>query len=107
MALPKFNSNAQERQAVQTGAVTIDSLAAGWDSRTYQEALDEVARELGVRERMYVRWVTEGKHSVSDATDRLQRMICAASIIQAIVDSPELAKQFTCHMEQLKLNSAK
>lgn len=107
MALPKFNSNAQARQAVAAGAVTIDSLAAGWEGRTYQEALDEVGRELGVRERMYVRWVNEGKHSVSDAQDRLQRMICAASIIQAIVDNPELAKQFSCHMEALRLNSQK
>lgn len=107
MPLPKFNSNAESRKAVETGAVTIDSLAAGWEQRTYQEALDEIGRELGVRERMYVRWVNEGKHSVSDATDRLQRMICAASIIQAMVDNPDLAKQFSCHMETVRLNSEK
>lgn len=107
MALPKFNSNAEERTAVQTGAVTIDSLAVGWQNRTYREALDEIARELGVRERMYVRWVTEGKHSVSDATDRLQRMICAASVIQLIVDNPEIAKQISCLLAETSMNSPK
>lgn len=105
MALPKFSSNPADRQASKTGPVTLDSLADGWQSRTIQEALDEVARELGVRERMYVRWVTEQKHSISDATDRLQRMIFAAAMLQAMVDNSEIAKQVSCHLAAHQANS--
>ena len=98
MPLPKFSSNAQNRQPSKPGQVTPDSLADGWQSRTIQEALDEVARELGVRERLYARWVEEGKHSLSDAADRMQRMIMAAALLQACCDNAEIAKQISCHL---------
>lgn len=98
MALPKFSSNAQNRTASKPGQVTPDSLAAGWHTRTIQEALDEVARELGVRERLYARWVEEGKHSLSDAQDRMQRIIMAAALLQVLCDNAECAKQVSCHL---------
>jgi hypothetical protein len=97
MSLPQFNSS-QASQTKQTGPVTIEALAAGWESRTIQEALDELARELGVRERVFVKWLNEQKHTRSDACDRLQRMIMAASLVQALVDDPEIAKQVSCHL---------
>lgn len=98
MALPQFSSRPAEQRKATQPEITAESLADGWQSRTIQEALDEVARELGVRERVYARWVMENKHSQSDACDRLQRMIMAAALIQAMVDNPEIAKQVSCHL---------
>ena len=100
MALPQFSSRPASARNAQTEAVTAESLADGWQSRTLQEALDEVARELGVRERVYARWVMENKHSQSDAADRLQRMIMAAALLQAMVDDPEIAKLVSCQLAQ-------
>ena len=52
-----------------------------------QEALDEVVRELGVRERCFPKWVAEGRISNSDAKDRLRRQILAQKILLALLDT--------------------
>lgn len=90
--MPKFGNQ-------PTAKVTTDSLAAGWESRSLQEALDEVGRELGVRERLYAKWCLDGKHTESDARDRLQRMIKAASVLQAIVNDPGLLGVVEMHLD--------
>lgn len=66
---------------------TADSLAAGWEKRSVQEALDEIAREIGVRERCFPKWIQDTKVSSSDAKDRLQRLIKAAQLIQVLLDT--------------------
>lgn len=66
---------------------TVDELCDGWNIRTAQEALDEVAREIQVRERCFPNWVEQGKVSNSDAKDRLSRLIKAAQIIQSAIDN--------------------
>ena len=81
-----------------TAAVTADSLSAGWEKRTIREALDELARELGVRERIYAKWVLDNKHTVSDASDRMQRMIKAASVLDAICKDPGLLGVIETHL---------
>lgn len=68
-------------------AETAETLADGWDRRTSREALDEVAREIQVRERCFPRWITEGRVSNSDAKDRLQRLIKAANILASAIDA--------------------
>jgi hypothetical protein len=50
---------------------------------TVQEARDEVARELSVRERYYGRWVQEGKLSKTDAKVRLSGIRAAALVLAA------------------------
>ena len=67
---------------------TADSLSDGWQNRLLQEAMDEVAREIGVRERCFPNWIRDGKVSSSDAKDRLQRLIKAAEMLQFLVDNP-------------------
>lgn len=67
------------------GQTTAASLAEGWQHRSIEEALDEVAREIAVRERCFPRWITEGRISKSDAKDRLQRMLKAAFLLDAQV----------------------
>lgn len=75
------------RAAPDTAQHTADSLGAGWAKRTVQEALDEVAREIGVRERCFPKWIADGKVSSSDAKDRLERLIKAAQILQSALDA--------------------
>jgi len=100
-ASQRFGTQAQS----QTGRVTTETLSAGWQSRTVQEALDEVARELGVRERLYAKWVFDGKHTETDAADRMQRMIMAAALLDQIVKNAELAKQISCQLATQWQNS--
>jgi hypothetical protein len=58
--------------------------AIGWDKRTVEEALDEVARECQVRGRCFPRWVGEGRMSRSDAKDRLQRLCKAKELLERL-----------------------
>lgn len=46
-------------------------------SRTLDEAMDEVRREIEVRRRIYDRWIQEGKLSRTEAQDRMCRMLSA------------------------------
>lgn len=87
-------------KARQTAKVTIGNLSGGWQETTVQQALDEIARELGVRERLYVKWVEEGKHSETEARDKLRRMIKAASILQALVDDSGLWMAVQSQLEE-------
>ena len=54
--------------------------------RSFREAADEVAREIGVRKKCYDRWVAEGKLSYSEAVDRMMRLKSALHYMQ----DPEL-----------------
>lgn len=93
---PRFGSS----HSSDANKPTADGLASGWETRSIQEALDEVSRELGVRERVYPKWVVESKHTVSDAMDRFQRLIKAASVLSAIVNDPGLLGVIEQHLCQ-------
>lgn len=45
--------------------------------RSIKEATAEVEREIGVRRKIFDRWVAENKMSWMDAHDRLERMLSA------------------------------
>lgn len=55
--------------------------------RSIEEAISEVQRELQVRRRCYQRWCDDGKLSVVDARDRLDRLEAAERYLQQVVDS--------------------
>ena len=57
---------------------------------TMEEAWSEVEREIGVRVRVYDRWVAEQKLSWADARDRLARMGEAASILKRLCDGEQV-----------------
>lgn len=48
-------------------------------------AEDELVRELGVRERYYQRWVTEGKLTRTEASTRLHGLRMALGIVRLFV----------------------
>jgi len=49
---------------------------------TLEEALSELEREKGVRERCYERWVKEGRLTAVDARDRMTRLCAAIQLLQ-------------------------
>ena len=51
--------------------------------RPIAQAIDEVDRELKLRERCYERWVKEGRLSQTDATDRGERLQAALDWLRA------------------------
>jgi len=66
--------------------------------RNLQEARDELVRELNLRSRCFPRWIQEGRVSLSDAKDRLDRMATALRYLESLdedtplpdrVDKPE------------------
>lgn len=59
-------------------------------SRSLEEAVSEVQREIEVRRRLYDRWISEGKLSRIDAHDRLERMLSALKFLLGIDDIPGL-----------------
>jgi hypothetical protein len=69
---------------------SLDALFEGWESQSVQSALDECARELGVRERVYCDWVESGKLDGTAAADRIQRMCKACQVLSAVVKDPGL-----------------
>lgn len=101
-----YSSRFAQGKSNASTELTNESLARGWESRTIQEALDELARELGVRERIYCKWVIENKHTLSDAQDRYQRMILAASVLDTIVKDAELCKQVSCRIAENGANNS-
>lgn len=58
--------------------------AASNGTRTLEEAVSEVQREIDVRRRLYDRWVSEGKMSRVDAHDRLERLLTALRFLLAV-----------------------
>ena len=52
-----------------------------------QAAMDELKREIDVRDRCYPRWVQEGKISKTDATDRFARHKNAIKLLALLLDS--------------------
>lgn len=57
--------------------------------RSQAEALDELHREFGVRQRCFHRWVDDGKLSMTDAQDRIDRLATAIAIVAGC--NPSLA----------------
>lgn len=51
--------------------------------RTKQEACDELYRELQIRKRCFRRWVGEGRLSMTDAQDRLDRLATALELLES------------------------
>lgn len=65
------------------------------DRSKLQPALDEVSRETRVRERCFPRWVTEGRITATDATDRLARIQAAEEYLKILLDTvPEPVAPF-------------
>lgn len=54
--------------------------------RPGQEALDEVKRELSVRQRCFPRWIRDGKVSATDAQDRIDRLATAYDLLEGLVN---------------------
>ncbi len=73
--------------------------------RSLEEAHSEVSRELSVRRRCYARWIQDGKLSAVEASDRMERLEAALSVIDraislaAPVPSPALVP-VPAHTEQ-------
>lgn len=59
--------------------------------RSLEEAASEVDREIKVRQRCYDRWVKEGKLSLVDARDRLERMQSALAYLNRALSLEEAA----------------
>lgn len=56
---------------------------------TLREAIDEVDREIQVRQRCFVRWVAEGRVSQTDARDRLSRLMVAGAWLAGLAKCPD------------------
>ena len=57
-------------------------------NRCLEEAVDEVLREIDVRQRIYDNWVKDCKISRTDAHDRLERMMSALKWLHGIPSMP-------------------
>jgi len=60
----------------------------GWEECTAEEALNEISREVGLRERCFPGWVKDGKVTQTDAGDRLKRLTKAGEIIHWAMQQP-------------------
>lgn len=72
---------------------TQKPLAENQSLRPPSEARDEVGRELGVRRRIYDRWIREGRLSQTEARDQLQRMESAFEYLSRLADLQEDTQQ--------------
>ena len=97
----------KRQQMGGTVTVTAEHLAEAWPLSTgstrtgnmtvlhpptttkLSEARDELYREFKVRERCFPRWVEEGRVTLTDAQDRLNRIHTAFSALAALVESQE------------------
>lgn len=52
--------------------------------RAPQEAIDELHRELTVRQRCFPRWIGEGRVSATDAQDRIDRLATAHDLLAQV-----------------------
>ena len=75
-------NNATERLASCDGQrMAVDKGEGNPWVPTNQNAYDELMRELSMRERLYPRWVKEGKLSRTDARTRLDAFARAAMMV--------------------------
>lgn len=51
---------------------------------TFDEQLDELDREIAMRERLYPRWVADDRLKVQDARQRLARLKAARETVRAL-----------------------
>jgi hypothetical protein len=87
-----FQANGKA-QAQQTETLSNEALERGYEKRSVSEAYDEVVRELEVRQRVYGRWVRDGKLTETDAKDRMQRLIVAAIWMGRLKDVDPMFRQ--------------
>lgn len=73
-------------EAKASDATIKQFLAALKLKRDLRQARSEVDREVKVRERCYARWVDDGKITDVDATDRLDRLEDARTVLDALCD---------------------
>jgi len=62
--------------------------SAQFTERSLEEAVDELRRELQVRDRCFPGWVADGRIARTDARDRYDRLKTAIIIMER--DHPEL-----------------
>lgn len=60
-----------------------DYTAVSNGTRSLREAIAEIDRELGVRRKIFDRWVLEGKMPWMDAHDRMERILSALKFLIA------------------------
>lgn len=65
---------------------TARALLAQVPSDEIEQALQELSRELQLRERCFPRWVAEGRISKLDAKERLHRQHLAVDILTILLD---------------------
>jgi hypothetical protein len=53
--------------------------------RDVQQALDECQRELNVRSRCFLRWVSDGRLALTDAHDRYDRLATAVKLLTQLL----------------------
>jgi hypothetical protein len=69
-----------------------DYKASSNGTRTLEEAVSEVQREIDVRRRLYDRWVTDGRMSRVDAHDRLERLLTALRFLLSLPEGSKPAE---------------
>jgi hypothetical protein len=77
---PNMNENAD---TITLGHLTVDLRNP---TRSVEEALSEVDRELSVRVRCFGRWVADRKLAAIDAKDRLERLVAAYHFLRVLHD---------------------
>ena len=83
------------KHETQEEAKNLPPMEKPVDQRSIEEALSEVEREMQVRERMYGKWITDGKISRVDAKDRGERMLAACHYLRLLDKiSPANQKKF-------------
>jgi len=63
----------------------VDAVLSGQDPVPTTEARDELVRELQVRKRCYPGWVSDGRMSQTDATDRVRRLAQAVGCLNELI----------------------
>ena len=68
---------------------------AQYQGRSLAEAISEVNRELTVRERIFPKWVKEGKMDAIDSQDRFDRLAAARHFLVLLAESTAVAAPVT------------
>lgn len=76
------NSTRKEHDPADWGSDEIEKQLS-----PLERAVDEVKREISVRQRCYTRWVDEGRMSRTEAKERMFGMTKAQEYLQNLLDS--------------------
>lgn len=77
-----------DTQSKATEGINMPPMEAVRKLRSVEEALSEVERESQVRERIYGKWIQDGKISRIDAADRGERMLAACHYLKLLHELP-------------------